>query len=82
VDFDCGGTKRKVATGGFVHVPAGMVHAFRYASPTARILGVTSGAGASAMFTAVDRECGAGPDMNKVVAVLNRHQLRLADQPS
>jgi quercetin dioxygenase-like cupin family protein len=82
VDFDCGGTSKKVTAGGFVHVPAGMVHAFRYASPTARILGITSGEGAAAMFTAVDRECGPAPDMDKVVAVLTRHRLKLASQLS
>jgi quercetin dioxygenase-like cupin family protein len=82
VDFDCGGTKKTVTAGGFVHVPAGMVHAFRYASPTARILGVTSGEGASAMFSDVDHECGASPDMNKVIAVLKRHRVKLGSQSS
>ena len=37
VDFDCGGVSKKVGAGGFVHVPAGTVHSFRYASTTARI---------------------------------------------
>jgi len=82
VDFECGGTRKKVMAGGFVHVPAGMVHAFRYASPTARILGITSGEGASAMFTDVDRECGTAPDMSKVIAVLNRHHVEVASEPS
>lgn len=81
VDFDCGGTLKKVTAGGFIHVPGGMVHAFRYATPTARMLGITSGEGSAAMFAAVDRECGVAPDMDKLVAVLNRHQLELAPQP-
>jgi hypothetical protein len=33
------------------------------------------------MLTAVDRECGAAPDVGKVVEVINRHHLNLADQP-
>jgi quercetin dioxygenase-like cupin family protein len=56
VDFNCDGVESTVTVGGFVHVPAGIVHSFRYASSTAQILGVTSGKGASAMFTAIDRE--------------------------
>ena len=81
VDFYCGGTAKKLTAGGFVHVPGGTVHAFRYASPTARMVGITSGAGSAAMFTAVDRECGVAPDMSRLVAVLNRHQLQLSSQP-
>jgi quercetin dioxygenase-like cupin family protein len=77
VDFD-GGTLKKLTAGGFIHVPGGTVHAFRYASPTARMVGITSGEGSAAMFTAVDRECGAAPAMDKLVAVLNRHHLELA----
>jgi len=59
VDFDCGDVAKTVQSGGLVHVPAGTVHTFRYASP-ARVLGITSGNGAAAMFTAIDRECGGG----------------------
>jgi hypothetical protein len=42
------------------------------------MVGITSGEGSAAMFTAVDRECGAAPAMDKLVAVLNRHHLELA----
>ncbi len=83
VDFDCAGTLKKVTAGGFVHVPAGMVHSFRYASPTARVLGITSGAGASELFAAIDRECpGATPDMGKLMGVLSGHQVGLGEQPA
>ncbi|MHB8745075.1 MAG: cupin domain-containing protein [Gammaproteobacteria bacterium] len=63
VDFNCGGVESTVTVGGFVHVPAGMIHSFRYASPTAQIFGVTSGKGAAALFTAIDRECGDSPEI-------------------
>ncbi len=78
VEFRFGDSFKKVAAGGFVHIPAGTVHSFRYVSPTAQILGITSGNGAAAMFTAVDQECGEAPEIDKVVAVVSRHQVTLA----
>jgi quercetin dioxygenase-like cupin family protein len=81
VEFNFAGRSTKLAAGGFLHVPAEMVHAFRYASPTARILGITSRKGAAAMFTALDRECGAAPDMTKVIAVLTGHHVQIAAGP-
>ena len=81
VDFVCGDVAKTVETGGFVHVPAGTIHTFRYASPTARVLGITSGDGAADMFTAVDRECGATPDIDKAIAVLKRHDVEVAIEP-
>ena len=82
VDFVCGDVAKTVEAGGFVHVPAGTVHTFRYASPTAQVLGITSGNGAATMFTAVDRECGATPDIDKAIAVLKRHDVEVAMQPA
>ncbi len=45
------------------------------------MLGTTSGMGATAMFTAIDRECDADTDMIKVEAVLNRHHAELSSPP-
>ena len=81
VDFVCGDLAKTVEEGGFVHVPAGTLHTFRYASPTARVLGITSGNGAAAMFTAVDSECGGSPDLDQAIAVLKRHDVEVAIQP-
>lgn len=78
VDLVCGDIAKTVGPGEFVHVPAGTVHSFRYASPSAQILGVTSTAGAAAMFTAVDKECGGPADLGKIAAVLKRCQVDLA----
>ena len=75
VDFNCGGTERRVAAGGFVHVPGGTIHSFRYASPTAQILGITSEPGAAAMFSAADHECGATPEIEKVLGVLAQNKV-------
>ena len=78
VDFNCGGLERSVGAGGFVHVPGGTIHSFRYASPTAQILGITSQGGAAAMFTAVDRECGATPVIDTLLGVLGRNGVTVA----
>jgi len=78
VEFTCGGANTMVTKGGFVHVPAGTIHCFRYASPTAQILGITSGKGAAKMFSALDRECGSSPDMGQVLAVLGSHDVSVA----
>ena len=77
VDFVCDGVAKSVEAGGFVHVPSGTLHTFRYASTTARVLGITSGNGAANMFTAVDSECGTTPDLVKAVAVLKRHEVEV-----
>ncbi len=82
VNFVCGDVAKTVEAGGFVHVPAGTVHTFRYASPTARVLGITSGSGATVMFTALDHECGLTPDMDTALAVLQRHDVDVAMQPA
>jgi quercetin dioxygenase-like cupin family protein len=81
VEFSCGNVQKKLAAGGFVHVPAGTVHAFRYATSTSRILGVTSGPGAAATFAAIDRECGVAPDIEKVMAVLGANLVRVVHNP-
>jgi quercetin dioxygenase-like cupin family protein len=78
VEFNCGGVESIVTAGGFVHVPGGTVHSFRYASPTAQILGVTSEKGAATMFSAVDRECGEAPEIEKVLRVLGRNHVSVA----
>jgi mannose-6-phosphate isomerase-like protein (cupin superfamily) len=77
VHFMCGDVAKTMGPGGFVHVPAGTVHSFRYGT-CAQILGVTSTAGAATMFTAVDRECSGPPDFAKIAAVLNSCQVTLA----
>ena len=78
VEFNCAGVEITVTAGGFVHVPGGTVHSFRYAIPTAQILGITSEKGAATMFSAVDRECGEGPEIEKVLRVLGRNHVSVA----
>jgi len=78
VDFNYNRLEKRVEVGGFVHVPGGTVHSFRYASPTAQILGITLEDGAAAMFSAVDRECGASPEIEKVLNVLAQNKVTVA----
>mgnify|MGYP006163382683 CR=1 FL=1 len=77
VDFVCGSTSKTVKAGGFVHVPAGTVHSFRYASETARMLGITSTGGAAAMFSAVDEASRVDPSLANVVATATKHGLNV-----
>ena len=78
VDFSVGEQRFSITAGGFVHVPRGTIHAFRYASATAKILGVTSNGGAANMFTAVDSECGPTPKVEQLVSILARNQVTVA----
>jgi len=77
VEFNCGGLIRMVTAGGFVHVPSGTVHSFRYASATAQILGITSRGGAAKMFAAVDSECGPAPQIDKLIGVLSTNGVQV-----
>lgn len=77
VDFVCGQISKTVKTGGFVHVPSGTTHSFRYASKTAKMLGITSTGGAAAMFSAVDAATKEDPSMENVVATATKHGLNV-----
>jgi len=68
--------------GGFVHLRAGTPHCFRYRSGNGRFLSVTSRGGAAAFFGDLARSLPDGsPDIPKVVAVAERHGVRLAGPP-
>jgi quercetin dioxygenase-like cupin family protein len=68
--------------GGFVHLPSGTPHCFRYRSKNGRFLSVTSRGGAAAFFTDLAKTLPDGsPDIPKVVAVAARHGVLLAGPP-
>lgn len=71
VQFTCAGQTTMCVAGTFVHVPAGVVHAFSYGPGGGEMLEVTGmGSTAIQMFTALDREVPPGPpDVPKVVLV-------------
>ena len=80
VDFDCAGQASRIAAGGFVHVPAGTAHAFRYATATAQVLGFTSGPGAAAMFRDIDLECAGPPQFAQLAEIVGRYGARFVGQ--
>lgn len=75
VQFTCAGQTTMCDAGTFVHVPAGVVHAFSYGPGGGEMLEVT-GAESKAvqMFTALDREIPPGPpDVPKLIEVVGRY---------
>jgi quercetin dioxygenase-like cupin family protein len=81
VHFDCAGQPVLASAGTLVHVPAGTVHAFRFASEDASMLEIAGAGGhATAMFADLAREVPAGPpDVPKVIGLLQRHGVAVAD---
>ncbi|WP_083499439.1 cupin domain-containing protein [Thioalkalivibrio nitratireducens] len=75
VQFTCAGKSTMCVAGTFVHVPAGVVHAFNYGPGGGEMLEITgTGSKAIQMFTALDREIPPGPpDVQKVVQVAGDH---------
>ena len=80
VEFDCGGHSVCAGAGTLVHVPAGTLHAFRYARGGGAMLELTAAGGAAtAMFTALAAEVPAGPpDVPTLLGVLERHGVTVA----
>jgi quercetin dioxygenase-like cupin family protein len=78
VQFTCAGQTTMCVAGTFVHVPAGIVHAFSYGPGGGEMLEVTGmGSQAITMFTALDREIPPGPpDVPKVVQVAGEYGVR------
>jgi quercetin dioxygenase-like cupin family protein/ketosteroid isomerase-like protein len=70
IDVMVGDDWQRVAAGGSATVPAGSLHAYRIASPTAAFLVTTSGARASAFFADVDAHVPPGPPDDATLPVL------------
>lgn len=79
---DCKVDERQIhATSGcFIHVPAGVVHAFSFGTEGGRMLEVAGqGASATALFRCLDREIPPGPpDVPKVLGILREHGVSVA----
>jgi quercetin dioxygenase-like cupin family protein len=80
VHFDCAGQPVLATAGTLVHVPAGTVHAFRFASEGASMLEIAgAGGNATAMFADLAREVPPGPpDVPRVIDLLQRHGVAVA----
>ena len=81
VEFSYGGQTQVARPGTLVHLPSGTVHSFQYCAGGGEMLEITGpGSLATQMFTAIDREISPGPpDIPKVVEVLNKNGVTLAD---
>jgi quercetin dioxygenase-like cupin family protein len=72
--FDVEGDTRVAGPGTAVFVPGGTVHQFRMGAGGAEMLSITSGPGASALFTAIAAEAASkGPDSVDVAAIVTAH---------
>lgn len=76
VSFGIGAETCNGGPGTLLHFPAGTTHWFRFGAGGGKMVSLTSGAGASAMFTDIDREISPqAPDLGKLVEVGRRHGL-------
>ncbi len=82
LEVTVGDAVHRLEAGGFLYVPGGTVHSYRNASASARILSVTSAPGASAFFTAMDREVSFPPDLATAVAVAGKNGVHVAAPPA
>jgi len=55
VEVTVEGKATTLSAGGFVHIPAGSIHAYKNISPTARMIGVVSDSRGGQFFAAVDQ---------------------------
>jgi quercetin dioxygenase-like cupin family protein len=79
VEFTCAGKTTVCPPGTLVHVPANIVHSFRYLTNGCDVLELTGQGGqATQMFTAVDHEIPPGPpEVPKLLAVLKENGVTL-----
>jgi quercetin dioxygenase-like cupin family protein len=80
IEFNCGGTITRCPAGTLVHVPAGVVHGFRFVVGGQMLEFTGQGGSATKMFAAVHNEIPAGPpDFIKVLAVLKQNGVTIAN---
>jgi quercetin dioxygenase-like cupin family protein len=78
VEFGVGETTVALRAGSMVHVPSGTTHAFQYGPGGGRMLEMTGeGSKAAAMFGAFDREMPGAPELDKVVELFDRYDVKL-----
>jgi quercetin dioxygenase-like cupin family protein len=83
VEVMIGESKMTATPGCFVNIPAGTPHAYKILSEGARFIVMTNPAGASALFTELDRETGGSvKEIGKIVEVALRHGLTISPPPA
>lgn len=79
IDFGIGAESKTAMPGTLVHLPAGTVHWFRFATGGGEMVSMTSRLGASKMFTDFAREIApVNPDLATLADVGGRHGLKVA----
>ena len=82
VAFGIGDRESPAAAGTLVQVPGGITHWFRYGRGGGEMLSMTSGEGASAFFTDLDRNVSPeNPDLGKIIGIAKSHGLRIPLPP-
>jgi quercetin dioxygenase-like cupin family protein len=77
VAFGIGDRESLAVEVALVQVPGGTTHWFRYGRGGEELLSMTSGEGASAFFTDVDRNVSPeNPDLGKLIGIAESHGLR------
>lgn len=81
LDISAGGQTRRLGPGSVVHVPAGVMHWFRFVTG-GEMISMSSRGGAAGLFTDFDREIAPGaPDLGKLVEIAARHGATIAAPP-
>jgi quercetin dioxygenase-like cupin family protein len=79
IDFGIGAESKTALPGTLVHLPAGIVHWFRFGKDGGEMISMTSRLGASKLFTDLAREVApVNPDLGKLAEVGARHGLKVA----
>ena len=79
IDFGIAADSMTATPGTLVHLPAGVVHWFRFGKNGGEMLSMTSRLGASKMFADMAREVDAlNPDLQQLAEVGGRHGLKVA----
>src|SRR5262245_30861882 len=80
IDFGIGDETTSAGPGGFVHLPAGTVHWFRFGKGGGEMLSMTSRLAASRMFADMAREVApVDPDLGQLAQIAARHGMRLSE---
>jgi quercetin dioxygenase-like cupin family protein len=82
VAFGIGDRESLAVEGTLVQVPGGTTHCFRYGRGGGETLSMTSGEGASAFFTDLERNVSPeNPDLGKFIGITESHGLRIPLPP-
>jgi mannose-6-phosphate isomerase-like protein (cupin superfamily) len=81
LDISVGDETRRLGPGSVAHVPAGVMHWFRFITD-GEMISMSSRGGAAGLFADFDREIPPGPpDVGKLVEIAARHGATIAPPP-